>query len=79
MIRKYHLQDRDDYKKYNKLCGMVTKLVYLEAAGPRDPARLELTDALLNKLYDMGAIPSKKSSALCDKLSTSSSAAGARR
>ena len=27
VIRRYHLQDRDDYKKYNKLCGMVTKLV----------------------------------------------------
>ena len=25
VIRRYHLQDRDDYKKYNKLCGMVTK------------------------------------------------------
>ena len=25
-MRRYHLQDRDDYKKYNKLCGMVTKL-----------------------------------------------------
>ncbi len=26
-MRRYHIQDRDDYKKYNKLCGMVTKLV----------------------------------------------------
>jgi len=26
-MRRYHIQDRDDYKKYNKLCGLVTKLV----------------------------------------------------
>ena len=25
--RRYHITERDDYKKYNKLCGMVTKLV----------------------------------------------------
>ena len=25
-MRRYHIQDRDDYKKYNKLCGMVTKV-----------------------------------------------------
>ena len=69
---RYHLQDRDDYKKYNKLCGMVTKLVNGRAMDPRDKERIELTDALLQKLYDMGAIPSKKSLALCDKLSVSS-------
>ena len=64
---------RDDYKKYNKLCGMVTKLVnLLKRMDPRDSERIELTDALLQKLYDMGAIPSKKSLALCDKLSVSS-------
>ena len=73
VMRRYHLQDRDDYKKYNKLCGMVTKLVnLLKRMDPRDSERIELTDALLQKLYDMGAIPSKKSLALCDKLSVSS-------
>ena len=62
VMRRYHLQDRDDYKKYNKLCGMVTKLVnILKQMDPRDKERIELTDALLQKLYDMGAIPSKKS------------------
>jgi hypothetical protein len=30
-MRRYHIQDRDDYKKYNKLCGMVTKLVRARA------------------------------------------------
>jgi len=73
VIRRYHLQDRDDYKKYNNMCGMVTKLVnMLKQLDPRDPARLELTDNLLAKLYDMGVTPTKKSLGLCDKLSTSS-------
>jgi U3 small nucleolar ribonucleoprotein protein IMP3 len=121
-MRRYHIQDRDDYKKYNKLCGMVTKLVrrrgiaphvalracprrsvparrrgsrrqplplspspnpaadarlrsqvsVLRRMDPRDSTRTALTDALLEKLYNTGAIPSRKSLALCDKLSTSS-------
>ena len=29
VMRRYHIQDRDDYKKYNKLCGEVTHLVTL--------------------------------------------------
>jgi len=72
-MRRYHIQDRDDYKKYNKLCGMVTKLVSaLRKMEPTDPTRLALTEALLEKLYNCGAIPTRKSLALCDKLSTSS-------
>lgn len=31
-MRRYHIQDRDDYKKYNKLCGMVTRMVRGPAA-----------------------------------------------
>lgn len=72
-LRRYHLQDRDDYKKYNTLCGHVTKLVaLLRKMDARDPVRVELTEALLGKLYACGAIPTRKSLALCDKLSTAS-------
>jgi U3 small nucleolar ribonucleoprotein protein IMP3 len=50
VMRRYHIQDRDDYTKYNKLCGMVTRLVAtLKKLDPRDSARIELTDQLLNK------------------------------
>jgi len=28
-MRRYHIQDRDDYKKYNKLVGLITKLTNL--------------------------------------------------
>eukprot|EP00850_Spirogloea_muscicola_P002379 SM000009S23508 [mRNA] locus=s9:478764:480500:+ [translate_table: standard] len=72
-LRRYHITDRDDYKKYNKLCGMVTKLVsVVKKLDPKDPFRIEMTDQLLERLYNMGIIPTKKSLALCDKLSTSS-------
>mmetsp|Transcript_22084 Transcript_22084/g.75058 ORF Transcript_22084/g.75058 Transcript_22084/m.75058 type:complete len:184 (+) Transcript_22084:360-911(+) len=72
-MRRYHLQDRDDYKKYNSLCGHVTKLVsVLEKLDQHDPVRRELTERLVDKLYDVGAIPTRKSLDACAKLSTSS-------
>ncbi len=73
VIRRYHVQDREEYKELNKVCGMVTKLTnLLRQIDPRDPNRVEMTEKLLDKLYSMGAIPSTKSLTLCDKLSTSS-------
>ncbi len=46
----YHIQDRDDYKKYNKLCGLVTKSVnIIKRLDAEDPVRIELTDQLLDK------------------------------
>ena len=50
IMRRYHIQGRDDYKKYSKLCGMVTRLVhFLKKLDASDPARIELTDQLLEK------------------------------
>ncbi|KAK9905563.1 hypothetical protein WJX75_002198 [Coccomyxa subellipsoidea] len=73
VIRRYHIQDREDYKKYNKICGIVTKLVnVIKRLDPQDPVRVELTDQMLDKLYNMGVIPTKKSLVLLEKLSTSS-------
>ena len=73
VIRRYHVQDREEYKELNTICGMVTKLTnMLRQIDPRDPDRVEMTEKLLDKLYSMGAIPSTKSLTLCDKLSTSS-------
>jgi len=72
IIRRYHIQNRDDYKKYNKICGMVTKLVsVIKRLDPKDPTRIELTDQTLNKLYAMGIITTKKSLVQLEKLSTS--------
>lgn len=49
-MRTYHIQNRDDYKKYNKVVGMITKLTsLLKQLDPKDTARIELTDNLLEK------------------------------
>lgn len=50
IMRRYHIQGRDDYKKYSKLCGVVTRLVhFLKKLESSDPVRIELTDQLLEK------------------------------
>ncbi|KAK4800370.1 hypothetical protein SAY86_020857 [Trapa natans] len=73
VMHRYHVTGRDDYKKYSGLCRMVQKLVsILKQMDPRDPFRIEMTDTLLEKLYNMGVIPTRKSLALCDQLSVSS-------
>jgi U3 small nucleolar ribonucleoprotein protein IMP3 len=49
-MRRYHIQNRDDYKKYNKICGMVTKLTsLLKKLDGQDSTRIDLTDQLLDK------------------------------
>ncbi|MEW5303108.1 MAG: hypothetical protein WDW36_005832 [Sanguina aurantia] len=73
VMRTYHIQNRDDYKKYNKVVGMITKLTsLLKQLDPKDTARIELTDNLLEKLYSMGVLATKKSLVQCDKLATAS-------
>ena len=72
-IRRYHLRDRDEFKRFNVLVGSVTKLANaLKKLDARDETRQHTTEALLAKLYDIGAIPSTKALTLCDRLSTSS-------
>ncbi|WCJ31939.1 U3 small nucleolar ribonucleoprotein IMP3 [Euphorbia peplus] len=73
VMHRYHLGERDDYKKYNSLCRMVQRLVnVLKQMDTRDPYRVEMTDSLLEKLYNMGVIPSRKILFLCDRLAASS-------
>ncbi|XP_073041053.1 LOW QUALITY PROTEIN: uncharacterized protein [Primulina eburnea] len=73
VMHRYHVTGRDDYKKYSSLCRMVQKLVnILKQMDPRDRYRIEMTDGLLEKLYSMCVIPSRKSLALCERLSVSS-------
>ena len=50
-LRRYHIQDREDYRKYNRLCGAITKLANrLLALDQRDPFRCKTTEQLLDKL-----------------------------
>jgi U3 small nucleolar ribonucleoprotein protein IMP3 len=114
VLRRYHVQDRDDYLKYSKVAGLITKITamlkdlphdvsfpaslrfYPSTAvfsGPtflctsdlfqgkisesfifltwQDEVRIKITDALVEKLYNMALIPTKKSLVQCERLAVS--------
>jgi len=59
VMRRYHIQDRDDYHKYNKLVGSLRAFANRLALLPsQDPFRGRMESSLLNKLYDMGLLSS---------------------
>jgi len=64
---------RKDYHQYNKLCGLIKKLAEkIKELDSSDKKRIEYTDILLGKLYDMGIIPLKQSLEQCAKMTVSS-------
>ncbi|KAK2964896.1 putative U3 small nucleolar ribonucleoprotein IMP3 [Blattamonas nauphoetae] len=72
IMRKYLIQDRDDYEHYNRLAGMITRFVAKMKRLPEDdPIRIELSDALLEKCYNLGLIPSKTSLVQLDQIPAS--------
>mmetsp|Transcript_29464 Transcript_29464/g.55145 ORF Transcript_29464/g.55145 Transcript_29464/m.55145 type:complete len:186 (-) Transcript_29464:267-824(-) len=72
ILRRYHVQRREDYIQYNRLCGLVRKIALkLKKLDPKDPYRLKTTEQLINKLYNMGLVATKKSLQVCDKLNAS--------
>jgi U3 small nucleolar ribonucleoprotein protein IMP3 len=59
IMRKYHIQKREDYQKYNRICGHITELANKISLLPaQDPFRAEISKLLLRKLYVMGVIGS---------------------
>jgi U3 small nucleolar ribonucleoprotein protein IMP3 len=72
IIRKYLLQDREDYIKYNKIAGNITRLVaQLKLLKSDDEVRLNTSKQLLKKLYDMGIISDTTSLISVEKLAAS--------
>lgn len=62
VMRRYHVQNREDYVKYNRLVGGITKLTArLKKMDPQSGFRVSLTEQLLEKLYSIGVISTKKS------------------
>ncbi|XP_033102104.1 U3 small nucleolar ribonucleoprotein protein IMP3-like [Anneissia japonica] len=73
ILRKYHIQKREDYTKYNKLSRHVRELTKkIRQLDVKDLFRTECTSQLLEKLFRMGIIPSKQNLGLCDNVSASS-------
>ncbi|RLN98203.1 hypothetical protein BBJ28_00000055 [Nothophytophthora sp. Chile5] len=62
VIRRYQIPDREQYHKYNRLVGHISKVVArLKKRPANDPYRIKTTTALLDKLFHMGLIQTKKS------------------
>eukprot|EP01064_Diplonema_japonicum_P038407 TRINITY_DN9299_c0_g1_i3.p1 TRINITY_DN9299_c0_g1~~TRINITY_DN9299_c0_g1_i3.p1 ORF type:complete len:135 (+),score=18.18 TRINITY_DN9299_c0_g1_i3:49-453(+) len=60
VIRNYYLQNREDYKKYNKLTGEVTSLIHhIRYLKPNSKVRIQITQQLLDKLFSMGVVNQK--------------------
>lgn len=73
-MRRYHIQDRDDYAKYNRLCGSIHHLALrLSKLPSTDPFREKTESSLLGKCYDMGLVDvGNKMSDLFKKVTVSS-------
>lgn len=57
VIRRYMIQKREDYVRYNKLCGYVTKLANeVLLLKEEDPFRAQITKALCRRLYAAGVL-----------------------
>ncbi|PWN50067.1 putative IMP3-component of the U3 small nucleolar ribonucleo protein [Violaceomyces palustris] len=57
IMRRYHIQGRDDYRKYNTLVGRLRHLALrLSTLPASDPFRAKHEQELLSKLYDMGLL-----------------------
>ncbi|KAF9364364.1 Small subunit (SSU) processome component [Mortierella sp. NVP85] len=73
VMRRYHIQKREDYVKYNKLCGNIKSLANkISLLPPQDPFRHKQEEALLEKLYNMGLITAQKQFSQVDKITVSS-------
>jgi len=72
VMRRYRIQKRDDYQKYARIVGQITKLANkLSLLDPTDPYREQMSDALLDKLYAIGVIPTRNVLSVCEKLTVS--------
>ncbi|XP_077987084.1 U3 small nucleolar ribonucleoprotein IMP3-like [Glandiceps talaboti] len=72
IMRKYRIQKREDYTKYNKLSRHIRQLVEkIKQLEVKDPFRTESTSRLLEKLYNMGLVPAKGNLMLCEKVTAS--------
>mmetsp|Transcript_2735 Transcript_2735/g.8040 ORF Transcript_2735/g.8040 Transcript_2735/m.8040 type:complete len:182 (+) Transcript_2735:116-661(+) len=72
ILRRYHIQNREDYVAYSKICGQVTKLsAKLKTLKADDPFRIAMTEQLLDKLFDMGIVTTKKSLQKAEEITAS--------
>jgi U3 small nucleolar ribonucleoprotein protein IMP3 len=72
VLRRYHIQNREDYNSYSRIVGMITKLsAKLKTLPADDTFRVAMTDQMLTKLSDLGAIHTEKSLRKADEVTVS--------
>ncbi|XP_043266012.1 U3 small nucleolar ribonucleoprotein protein IMP3 [Colletes gigas] len=70
ILKRYHVQKREDYAKYNKLAREIRELgTKIKEIDAEHPFRIEQSALLLEKLYMMGLIATKWDLALTQKVS----------
>ncbi|EPY34650.1 U3 small nucleolar ribonucleoprotein IMP3 [Strigomonas culicis] len=68
-ITKYHLEDREDYRRYLRLVGLIRQLLTQLRYLPADSKiRIQITQQVLDKLYQMGLIQEKLGLSEVDKV-----------
>nr|CAG4645709.1 EOG090X0APJ [Lynceus sp. MCZ IZ 141354] len=72
IMKKFFIQKREDYTKYNKLSRQIRETARkIKDLDPKDPFRTEASASLLEKLYQLGLIQTKLNLEFCDKVSAS--------
>jgi U3 small nucleolar ribonucleoprotein protein IMP3 len=62
VLRRYHIQNREDYVAYERICGHATSLAAkLQTLAADDAFRIAMTEQLLQKLARLGVIDSATS------------------
>ncbi|XP_061696240.1 U3 small nucleolar ribonucleoprotein protein IMP3 [Syngnathoides biaculeatus] len=73
VLRKYRIEKREDYTKYNKLSRNIRDLAQkIRDLDEKDGFRAQSTHHLLEKLYSTGLIPTKQDLSLTEKVTASS-------
>ncbi|XP_030764567.1 U3 small nucleolar ribonucleoprotein protein IMP3 [Sitophilus oryzae] len=72
VLKKYHIQRREDYTKYNKLSRNIREVARkIKEIDSKHPFRTEASAQLLEKLYVMGLIPTRWDLSLAEKVTAS--------
>ncbi|XP_038574340.1 U3 small nucleolar ribonucleoprotein protein IMP3 [Micropterus salmoides] len=73
VLRKYRIEKREDYTKYNKLSRNIRDLAQkIRDLDEKDGFRAQSTHRLLEKLYSIGLLPTKQNLSLTEKVTASS-------
>ncbi|XP_051769900.1 U3 small nucleolar ribonucleoprotein protein IMP3 [Ctenopharyngodon idella] len=72
ILRRYRIEKREDYTKYNKLSRNIRELAQkIRDLDEKDGFRAQSTTIFLEKLYSVGLIPTKQSLSLANEVSAS--------